>query len=214
MKTIKTESSAETESYVDEIAQTLERGGVVCMPCGGRYRLLADLYDADAVLSLMQAKRRVSKAPSLVFIADDSMLDLVADPVDESAKKLMKELWPGALTIRFKASDEIPRKVRKIVTKATGKIGVRVPEEALLRLVVKRLGRPVLVSSANRENKSGETSPAKIRQTFFGRIALFVDAGDLAKTHGSTVVDIKKGKVKIIRAGHVPEDKINAVLGG
>lgn len=213
MKTIKSEAGHVDEAQVATIVQALDAGGVVCMACGGSYRLLADLSDEQAVLSLMQAKRRVSKAPSLVFIADQAMLSQVADEVDPSARVLMKSLWPGALTIRFEASGEIPNKVRKLLTKATGKIGVRVPGDTLVREVVRQLGRPVLVSSANRENKRGETSPAQIRNNFFGRISLFVDNGDLVDEPGSTVVECKGGAVKIIRPGHVPEEQIQALVG-
>jgi L-threonylcarbamoyladenylate synthase len=213
MKTIKAEPVADAKSQVDAVVEVLDSGGVVCMPCGGSYRLLADLSDQDAVLSLMQAKRRVSKTPSLVFIGEEKMLSQVAGDVDPGAYPLMKALWPGPLTIRFDASREIPSKVRKILTKATGKVGVRIPEESLVQQVVKTLGRPVLVSSANKENKRGEASPAQIRQNFFGRIGLFVDAGDLPDAPNSTVVEVKNGRVKVIRPGHVSEERIQEVAG-
>lgn len=214
MKTIKSEPNSDLKSQVDEIVGILTDGGVVCMPCGGTYRLLADLYNERAVMNMMQAKRRVSKAPSLVFVAEEKMLEQVAADVDASARPLMDKLWPGPLTIRFNASREIPKKVRKVLVKATGKVGIRVPDEQLLRQVVKGLGRPVMVSSANKENKHGAASPAQIRKTFFGRIALFIDAGDLPQAPSSTVIEVKNAKIKVLREGHMPLEQINAVLGG
>lgn len=201
----------EVAQKFDQIVNTLDNGGVVCLPCNGKYRLIADLADEDAVMSVTQAKRRISKAPSLVFVADEKMLDQVADDVDPKARQLMRSLWPGPLTIRFDASRDLPRVVRKTLVKATGKVGVRVPDDDLVHRVVERLGRPVYVSSANKENKHGETSPAQIRQNFFGRIELFVDAGDLKPEATSTVVDVKNGSVKVVRQGHVPDEKIAEV---
>lgn len=212
MKTIKSEPLSNLKSQVDEVVDVLNGGGVVCMPCGGAYRLLADLYNEDAVINMMQAKRRVAKAPSLVFVAEEEMLKQVAADVDPSARPLMDKLWPGPLTIRFNASREIPKKVRKVLTKATGKVGIRVPDEQLLRQVVKTLGRPVMVSSANRENKHGAASPAQIRKTFFGRIALFIDAGDLPQAPSSTVIEVKNGKIKVLREGHMPLEQIKEAL--
>lgn len=208
MKSIKLDELSKTSDHFDTIINTLESGGVVCLPCNGTYRLMADLKNEDAIIGLMQAKRRVSKAPSLVFVADEEMLAQVADDVDSKARRLIKALWPGPLTIRFDASRDLPRQVRKTLIKATGKVGVRVPDDDLCQRVVEAFGRPLYVSSANKENKHGETSPAQIRQNFFGKIGLFIDAGDLSKGSKSTVVDVKNGSVKVVRAGDVPEEKI------
>jgi L-threonylcarbamoyladenylate synthase len=208
VENIKFDQLADNPDNLKKIVSILEGGGVVCLPCNGTYRLLADLQNEGAVLGLMQAKRRISKAPSLVFVADEKMLDQVADGVDPKARQLMKALWPGPLTIRFDARRDLPREVRKILVKATGKVGVRVPDDDLVHEVVEAFGRPVYVSSANKENKHGESSPAQIRKTFFGRIALFVDAGDLSNGPTSTVVDIKDGEVEIVRKGHVPDERI------
>lgn len=210
---IKYDEVTDSPSKLQHIVNVLDDGGVVCLPCNGTYRLLAALDDEDAVMGVMQAKRRVSKAPSLVFVADEKMLDQVTDDIDPKARQLMTALWPGPLTIRFDASRDLPRQVRKILVKATGKVGVRIPDDELCHQVVKDLGRPVFVSSANKENKHGETSPAQIRQNFFGRIGLFVDRGDLSTGPSSTVVEVKKGDVKVVRKGHVPADKITEVIG-
>ncbi|TDP63553.1 L-threonylcarbamoyladenylate synthase [Bradymonas sediminis] len=212
MKTIKSEPNSSLKSQVDEVVDVLNDGGVVCMPCGGSYRLLADLYNEQAVMNMMQAKRRIATAPSLVFVAEEKMLEQAAADVDASARPLMDKLWPGPLTIRFNASREIPKKVRKILTKATGKVGIRVPDEQLLRQVVKALGRPVLVSSANKEKKHGSASPAQIRNTFFGRISLFIDAGDLPEAPSSTVIEVKNGKIKVLREGNMSLEQIKAAL--
>ncbi len=212
MDIIKYDDVTDSSDKLQHIVNVLDSGAVVCLPCNGTYRLLADLADEDAVMSVIQAKRRISKAPSLVFVSDEKMLDEIADEIDPKARQLMKALWPGPLTIRFDATRELPREVRKILVKATGKVGVRIPDDEFCHQVVKKLGRPVYVSSANKENKRGETSPAQIRQNFFGRIGLFVDAGDLSSGPSSTVVEVKKGDVKVVRQGHVPAEKITEVV--
>lgn len=213
MRTIKSDSVSDLQAQVAEIVAVLEDGGVVCMPCGGAYRLVADLYNERAVLEMMQAKRRVSTSPSLVFVSEEQMLEQAAADVDASARPLMDKLWPGPLTIRFNASREIPKKVRKMLTKATGRVGIRVPDEPLPRQVVQALGRPVIVSSANKEKKHGAASPAQIRNTFFGRIALFIDAGDLPQAPSSTVIEVKNGKIEVLREGHMSLERIKEALG-
>jgi L-threonylcarbamoyladenylate synthase len=209
---IKYDEATNSSDKLQHIVNVLEDGGVVCLPCNGKYRLIADLADEAAVMGVMQAKRRVSKAPSLVFVADEKMLDDVADDIDPKARQLIKSLWPGPLTIRFDARRDLPRDVRKILVKATGKVGIRIPDDEFCHKIVEKLGRPIYVSSANKENKHGETSPAQIRQNFFGRIGLFIDAGDLNAGPSSTVVEVKNGEVKVVRDGHVPAEKITETL--
>lgn len=212
MDIIKYDEATNSSDTLQRIVDTLDGGGVVCLPCNGKYRLIADLTDETAVMGVIQAKRRVSKAPSLVFVADENMLDDIADDIDPKARQLIKSLWPGPLTIRFDARRDLPRDVRKILVKATGKVGVRIPDDVFCHQIVQKLGRPIYVSSANKENKRGETSPAQIRQNFFGRIGLFVDAGDLTAGPSSTVVEVKNGEVKVVRDGHVPAEKITETL--
>src|SRR5690554_8149600 len=83
MKTIKSDSVSDLQAQVAEIVAVLEDGGVVCMPCGGAYRLVADLYNERAVMEMMQAKRRVSTSPSLVFVSEEQMLEQAAARSEE-----------------------------------------------------------------------------------------------------------------------------------
>ena len=202
MQTVTLADAQNNPSVFNQIHRALDRDGVVCIPCNGSYRIIADLMSVEAVTRLFQSKRRVKKAPSLVFVQDRAMLNRVVREVPEALNPLV-DLWPGPLTILFDVSDEVPKKVRKQLGK--GKIGVRIPNSPLMQQLVAALGRPVLVSSANKEKKHGETSPAQVRQSFMGRIDLFVEAGDLTKEDSSTVVDVLDGKLQVTRPGAFEE---------
>lgn len=201
MKTVKFDEL--DDSHISEIAGTLDDGGLVCVPVNGSYRILADLEDSSAVMSLLQTKRRAAAAPSLVFIDDKKMLHKVVADIDPAVKPLYSNFWPGPLTIRFDANKDLPRKVQKELVKANGRVGVRVPEDAYVRQIVSELGRPVLVTSANRSNKPGESSRAQVRQNFGRGVSYFVDAGDLRDGKSSTIVEAKNGEVDIIREGAI-----------
>lgn len=196
---------------LDELVRALAEGGLICLPCGGSYRILADLQNEKAVTRLLQSKRRTRTAPSLVFVADRDMLASVAGDIDPLAGELADRLWPGQLTILFDAHPDLPRRVVKQLCKANGKLGVRVPVDGPARQVVRRLGRPVLVSSANKERKAGAGSPAQVRKTFRGQVDLFLDAGDLAPGPSSTVVDVRDGQLVVTRPGAVSQEQIDAV---
>lgn len=213
MKIIKLERDEEQPEMYRELQKTLERGGLVCVPCNGSYRILADLENEEAVTRLWQSKRRVHKAPSLVFVDGKRTLYKVAaaESVNDTAKKLMENFWPGPLTILFEPNLELPAGVVKQVVKANGKIGIRVPEEELVHRIVSEFKGALLVSSANKGTRQGAGSPAQIRKNFVGRIDVFVDAGDLQPGEASTVVDIVDGQAQVTRAGSI-EAELLALL--
>ena len=170
--------------------------------------------DPEAVTRLMQSKRRTGKAPALVFIGATDGLAHVAEGVEAGAQEVARAFWPGAVTLLVDAHREIPAKVRKMIAPKNKRIGVRVPEDIIGRQICEAFGGPLLVSSANKANKSGEESPAQVRRTFLGRVDLMLDAEDLRKGHHSSVVDIRDGELTIQRQGLVPEDEIRAVFAG
>lgn len=208
MKIIKIQEVAENPEHIKALAKTLANGGLVCMPCRGTYRILADLLNEDAVINLMQSKRRTSKAPSLVFVPSKDHLSKITDEVPNVANQLAKDHWPGPLTILFEPSSEIPRSVVKQLTKANGHIGVRIPEDELMVRLLQEFGGPVLVSSANKEKKAGASSPAQIRKNFVSRVDHFVDAGDLSGDGSSTIVEIKDGKAHVTREGNISSEQL------
>ena len=208
MKTLSLKEFENDSTLFDRVEYVLKREGLVCVPCGGNYRILADLTSKSAVTKLLQSKRRTHKAPSLVFISDSKMLAETAINISPIAKKMAVLFWPGPLTILFDANPDLPSKVVKPLIKANGKLGIRIPDHPFALKVVKRFGRPLLVSSANKQKKAGAGSPAQVRKNFSSRIDLFIDAGDLPPASPSTVVDFQKGVPKIIRPGAIPEDEI------
>lgn len=214
MKTISLSQQGLTTEILTQINETLEEGGLVCIPSPSGYKLLADLQSPQAVVSMLQAKRRVKNAPALVFLPDESWVDKVADNVTVDARKLMGQFWPGPVTLLFKANDDLHPKVKKALTKAKGWLGVRVPEDDLTLAILKNFKRPVIVSSANLAKKAGANSVAQVKKNFGRTVDLLLEKGDIAPGSNSTLVDVSSGEVSVIRAGAVAEEEILSALAG
>lgn len=210
MNIIKLDDAADRGLY-HESTKVLQQGGLVCFPCHGKYRLAANLADPNAVTHLYQSKRRVGKAPALVFVSNEEMLRQVVADVPPLAHGLMENFWPGSLTILFEANPALPRKVVKQLVRANGHIGVRIPDDPIAQAIVESFGGPVLISSANKEKKAGAGSPAQVRKNFVHRVDLFVEAGDLGAEPPSTVVRVDGDRIQVVRAGSVTEEQLRAV---
>lgn len=195
----------------DELVEILERNGIICFPAENNYRLGASALSPKAVKNLMAAKRRSSHAPALIFVSGPEMLDQLANSLPKLGSELVREFWPGPLTLLIKPSDAFPSKVRKALTKATGMIGVRIPGHPIARGIVDAFGEPILVSSANLSKKSGATSPAQVRKNFGRQVEAMVDLGDLPQGMPSTLVDLSSEPYSIKRQGAISEEAIKAV---
>ena len=212
MKTISISELKETPSLYSQTVKVLEQGGLLCFPAPSGYKLAADLESPDAIMSMLHAKRRVKNAPALVLVPGVKWVEEVAMSVSDEAKALMKELWPGALTLLFEASEQLHPKVRKPLTKAKGWLGVRMPPDEVSAGVVGSFRKPILVSSANLARKHGAQSVAQVRKNFGRTVDLIIDAGDLADAPKSTLIDATGERSVVVRAGAVPEEKVMEVL--
>ena len=212
MRTIELQDMMRGSEFIN-VKSALESGGIVCIPCKTSYRIVADLTNPKAVNALLFSKHRTAKAPSLVFISNYAALKSVAANIPSKAKILAQKLWPGELTIRFDPNEEtIPAAILKPLTKAGGKLGVRVPSEPWLLRLLKELDRPLLVSSANREKKNGASSPAMIQKNFMSHVSIFVNAGDIPQSTPSTVIDFVDGEPVIKREGAISQNQIETAL--
>lgn len=209
--TLKTFSWNATGSNDDLLAETtpiLQEGGVVCLPYNGTYRVMADFTSSDAVTRLLQSKRRTRDAPTLVLVSDMTMLKTITTALSPLSEHLTAQLWPGDLTILCPPNPDLDRRIIKATLGKKARFGVRIPQSPLILSVIAAARCPLLVSSANKERKQGAYSPAQVRQTFAGRIDLFVDAGDLSPGTPSTVIAVDDGAFKIVRQGVLPEARI------
>ena len=208
MKAVSFSNFQNNPEILEEIKNILMDDGIVCLPTPSGYKLVANFESPEAVLSMIQAKRRVKSAPALVLVPDSSYVKNIADTVSEEASRLMNEFWPGPVTLLFAAGEGVPPKIRKALTKARGWLGVRVPDTGSAQEVVRAFGKPVLVSSANISQKGGAGSLAQVKKNFGRAISLIVEDGDISSPRSSTLVDVTREIPKIIRAGVVPEKTI------
>jgi L-threonylcarbamoyladenylate synthase len=211
MKIIPLSSLQSDPSLYKEIEQILNDSKIVCYPTPSGYKLAADLTSTRAIMSVLQAKRRIKNAPSLVLVPDEGWVSKVASNVSETARALMKAFWPGPLTLLFLASDELPPKVRRALTKAKGWLGVRLPSDDVSSGILKVFNKPLLVTSANLAKKHGANSASQVRKNFGRTVDTMIDDGDLETGKSSTLVDMTNGLPSVIRAGAISEAEIRSI---
>jgi len=187
----------------------LRRGDVIVFPTETLYGLGADALNFSAVEKVFQLKGRDPHNPFPVLVSDRAMLDSLVTEITPLAEKLIERFWPGPLTLVLPARPDIP----KPLVNSTGGIGVRISGQPIATEIVSMLGRPLTATSANPAGQPGARTVAQARNYFSGRIAIFVDGGELTSLTGSTVAEVTENKLKIIRAGEIAKSELEMALG-
>ncbi|KGL45812.1 threonylcarbamoyl-AMP synthase [Listeria newyorkensis] len=199
----------EIQTYL-EAAKLLQAGETVAFPTETVYGIGADATNEQAVAKIYEAKGRPSDNPLIVHIADQSQIHEFVQKVPSNAKKLMREFWPGPLTIILPLQ---PGRLATNVTAGLDSVGVRMPEHPVALGLLAVAGIPVAAPSANRSGKPSPTSGEHVEEDLSGRIAGIVFGGKTGVGLESTVIDCTLEIPAILRPGGVSQEEIEAVIG-
>jgi L-threonylcarbamoyladenylate synthase len=205
---IKIDPSNPDDDAIHTVAHEIIHGRVIVYPTDTIYGIGADACNPDAVERVFRAKKRDSGKPILALVNSLEMAARLADNISDKARALMEQLWPGPLTLVFKASPYLPRRL----TGGTATIGIRYPEHRFCLEVLRVCNRPITSTSANVSGEEGLVSIREIAETFESDVDLIVDAGDLRSALPSTVLDVTGPKPKLVRTGIFPLEKLKPFL--
>jgi len=174
------------------------------------YGLAVDPVNLHAVDRIYDLKTRARHKPLSLLIAEVSQAYELARQLDSAFDRLAEKFWPGPLTIVVKAGSKLPLRV----TANTGNLALRVPEAAICRAVVSRLGLPITATSANLSGFPECTHAMGVRDQLGEQIPLIVDGGPTARSVPTTIVDLSGGgnSWMILREGAIPTHEIALAL--
>lgn len=198
------------QALVDYVAQCLDSGQVVALPTDTFYGLAVDPVNLAAVDRIYDLKDRARHKPLSLLIADVAQAYSLARNCDTAFDRLAERFWPGPLTIIVKAGSKLPLRV----TANTGNVALRVPEAAIARAVVSRLGLPITATSANLHGHPECTFAGCVREQLGDKIPLIVDGGPTGRTLATTIVDLTGGgnSWNILREGAIATHEIALCL--
>jgi L-threonylcarbamoyladenylate synthase len=190
-------------------AECLARGGLVAFPTETVYGLGADATDGQAVARLYDAKGRPAFNPLIAHVADlDAARQLAVFNAD--AERLAETFWPGPLTLVLPRTVTCP--VSDLATAGLDSIGIRVPDHALARAILRAFGKPIVAPSANVSGHVSPTTAAHVFEDLDGKVDLIVDGGPTPLGIESTIVSCLDAPT-LLRPGGLSRTQIEAVLG-
>jgi L-threonylcarbamoyladenylate synthase len=203
---IKVDLVAPDESLLQQAADVVKRGGVIVYPTDTLYGLGADVTNENAVNRIYEIKKREAK-PILMIVDSVEMMSPFVQSISLAARIMMERLWPGPLTLVFKASDRVPR----MLNQGNGMIGVRIPSCRVCLRLLSHTRFPLTSTSANISGQPVAGTMEQMR-TELPDVDLFLDGGVLPESEPSTVVDVSGAVPRILRVGATPVEKLHAIV--
>lgn len=207
METIVLSETSPIEA-VAKAAEALRADEVILYPTDTLYGLGADAFSDEAVARLKAIKGRDAKKPIHAIVADIEMAVKYGE-INEVAFALAFAYLPGPLTLILKKKAGIDTGIAKGIET----IGIRIPNDAFCLALAKEFGRPITTTSANKAGMQPERSVAGIIEQIGDNsrlLDLAIDGGELPERLPSTVVDVSKGEIRILREGAIPAAAILA----
>ena len=184
---------------VRKIVDVLRDGGVIVYPTDTVYGIGCDITNQKAVEKVARFKGIKIEKNNFSFICSDfSHLSDYTKPIPSHTFKLIRKNLPGPFTFILNANNNVPRYFKG--KKKT--VGIRIPDNNIIREIVRELGNPILSSSVHDEDEIREytTDPELIYEKF-AEIADIVVDGGFGELIPSTVVDCTQQDIEIVRQG-------------
>lgn len=185
---------------VRRVADMLRDGGVAILPTDTLYAFACALDNKRGVEAIAQLKGfKLKQAKYSMLCSSLSQASEYVRAMDKDVFALLKRCLPGPFTFIMEASGAVPRNYQN----SNKTIGIRVPDNGILRAVVEELGMPLIATSVRPIGEDDEvenyTDPELIHERFGGRVDVVVDGG-IADPDPSTVIDCSDG-IELVRQG-------------
>ncbi len=205
------------EKLTQEFLTSLKQGCLCLHPTDTLPGLTFDPDRDEGRQALVELKGRIDAAKPFLGLVDCvTKAQRYYQPLPTGWLRVLAELWPGPLSVVWKASKEAPASL----TAADGTIGLRVPElpaeAAWFRQVLVALDRPLPTTSVNRAGEPPATEFADAGRLLANAKASYIPAWTpepSARALPSTVIRVQSsGGYTVLRQGAMTTARIDAAL--
>ena len=192
-----------------EAAQIMKSGGIVIFPTETVYGIGTNGLNEQAIKKLYDIKGRNINNPLNLLISSIEMAESITQDISPLEYKLMKNFFPGPLTIILKRKSIVP----DIVTSGLDTVGIRMPNNRIAKLLVEFSNTPIAAPSANISGKPSSTNLDYILGDFSSKVDCIIDGGNSNIGIESTIIKVIDNIPHILRPGFITPEQIIKVAG-
>lgn len=193
-KIIKINSENPERKRIAEATRILKKGGLVIFPTDTVYGLGASIRFPETIRKIYRLKKRSGKKPLVFLIGFKKDVRKFADNISREAKRLVRDFWPGGLTLVFPS--------RRYKT-----VALRMPDHRIALGLIRGAGT-LAVTSANLSGKKDNVTLKAVENRLLKEADLCINGGKAPRGSVSTVVDVSNHPFQVIRKGYIKEKEL------
>ncbi|AWA30284.1 threonylcarbamoyl-AMP synthase [Flavobacterium magnum] len=186
------------EAAIAKVVKVLREGGLVIYPTDTVYGLGCDITNSKALERIAKIKGIKLEKANFSFVCYDlSNLSDYVKQIDTSTFKLLKRALPGPYTFILPGNNNLPKEFKNKNT-----VGIRVPDNAIARCLVEKLGNPIISTSIHDDDEVLEysTDPELIFEKWQNLVDIVIDGG-YGDNLASTIIDLSGHEPVVVREG-------------
>ena len=182
---------------VRQAVASMRDGSVVAYPTDSCYALGCLIGDKEAMERIRRI-READKNHNFTLICRDLSEIAKYARVDNTQYRTLKAFTPGPYTFLLEATREVPKRLQNPKRRT---IGIRVPDNAIVRMLLAELGEPIMSSTLLLPGETEPmTDPQEIKDRLEHAVDLVIDGG-FGGFEPSSVVDLSGLAPVVIRRG-------------
>lgn len=189
------------KNSIEKTAEILKQGGICVYPTETCYGLGCDATNEKAIRKLRKIKKMGKNKKISIIVSDLEMMKQYG-VINNRVKRIVNLFMPAPLTLIVKKKNSIPDMLNK------DEIAFRIPNNIIALNLVERMKKPITATSANITKEGCIYKIDKIIKVFEDKVDIILNAGNLPRVLPSTIIDIKKKKIEVIRKGPIKTDLI------
>jgi len=126
-----------TKKDIEKIVKHIKLGRIIILPTDTVYGIISDANNIKAVKKIYEIKNRPMTNPINILVSNIEMIKDVTKGIKEEEKKIIKEFFPGALTIIFEKN----KKISDVITAGLDTVGIRIPNSKILLEIIEAFRR-------------------------------------------------------------------------
>ena len=193
-----------TEGIKEAVKKILE-GGIIFIPTDTVYGIAANPYNDKAIKKIFSIKKK-SLNNSLVLLCSNYKMAKKYAIFNKIADNLKKNFWPGPLTLILKKKSNL--KISKKWVSKNNSIGLRIPDHSIPKKIINKCNFPIFCTSANISGKKSCRNVNDIVKNFKNKKITIINGGKTKFGIDSTIIDVTKNKINILRKGYINKKKI------
>ena len=195
-----------TKKDISKCAEILKNNGLLAFPTETVFGLGIKASSEENYEKLVKVKNRPNDKPFTLMCSKIKKKKKFVE-IDEKTRKIINYFMPGPITLILKTKTDVPH----FVDLGTGFVGVRIPDDKFVVNMIKEVGEPLLVPSANISSFPPAKNDKEAIEYFHDTIDGVVE-GECINGIPSSIFKIDNGKIILIRKGLISLEEVEEIV--